>query len=242
MARVILDVSFHNAKATSNAGGWIIPKLSRQTSCGQVHISPHFESLKEVESQIDQMKADLEEIRSIAREQFSSAENAAVQPLHKAIGIVDDDEGVRGSFKFLLQTAGHYVETFAGAGDFLESDLSKFACLIFDQNMPGLSGLQLAERLRAEGVTTPIMLVTSAPSPTIVKRATEAGINLVLEKAPDADEILGFVSAPNPAPDMANALCLRLRGRGMKRLAPSRGVVTQLRPNSGGSGSRFYTA
>lgn len=242
MSRVILDVSFHDADGARGRGGWIIPKLLRQTSCGQVHISPHFESLQQIETQIDRMQADLEEIRMIARERFASDRAGAVQPRHKAIAVVDDDEAVRHALKFMLQTAGHYVETFTDAEAFLESDIAKFAKLIFDQNMPGLSGLELAARLRAEGIRTPIMLVTSAPSPAISHRAAELGVDYVLEKSADADALLSFVSAPEKAPDMHNALCLHLRDKPVQTSAGAKTrTLAPLRSDRPRSGPRFQT-
>ena len=69
---------------------------------------------------------------------------------HK-IAIVDDDLSIPDSLRFLLEVMGRTVETFASAAEFLQIDVRQFACLILDQHMPNMTGLELAGRLRAEG-------------------------------------------------------------------------------------------
>lgn len=56
------------------------------------------------------------------------------------------------------------------------------ACLILDHHMQQMTGLELAERLRADGVSIPILLTTGSPSPAIARRAAELGIEGVLEE------------------------------------------------------------
>jgi FixJ family two-component response regulator len=57
-------------------------------------------------------------------------------------------------------------------------------CLIVDQHMPGMTGLELAEQLRAEGNIVPIILITGWPSRTVYVRAAELGVEQALEKPP----------------------------------------------------------
>lgn len=111
------------------------------------------------------------------------------------IGVVDDDPAVLDSFRFLLEVAGYQVVTFRSAFDFLQNASEPPACLILDQYMPDLTGLELAERLRSDGSTLPILLITGLPSPAIVVRAAELGIEGVLEKPPDEADILCFANA-----------------------------------------------
>jgi len=75
--------------------------------------------------------------------------------------VVDDDPSVRRSLKRLVQAMGHVVETFASAEEYLcrgprEGD----ACLVLDQCMPGLSGLELQAVLRTERDPPPIVFLT----------------------------------------------------------------------------------
>lgn len=116
-------------------------------------------------------------------------------PERDTVAIVDDDDGVRSSLSFLLGALGHKVETFARAADFLASERQHVLCLILDHHMPGMTGLQLAETLRERGVRIPTLLVTGSPSYPIVKRALELGIDRVLEKPPQEDELLAFIKA-----------------------------------------------
>ena len=114
---------------------------------------------------------------------------------HGAVAIVDDDQAVRDSLKFLLEVAGHTVGTYASAVAFLEDRAVQPCCMILDQHMPQLTGLDLAARLRTDGIGIPILLISGALSPGIVARAAELGIEKVLGKPPTEDELLGFVNA-----------------------------------------------
>lgn len=113
----------------------------------------------------------------------------------RIIGIIDDDDAVRDSLKFLLEVAGHVVEAFASASEFLAAETRHLVCLILDHHMPHMTGLQLLERLRAEGWNVPVLLITGSPSPAIVSRAAELGVERVLEKPPVEDDVLDFVTA-----------------------------------------------
>jgi two-component system response regulator FixJ len=88
------------------------------------------------------------------------------------IAVVDDDDAVRESLAFLLTVTGHKVAAYASAADFLaQCDLSGVAGLILDHHMPKQTGLELLARLREDGRTLPVLLVTGSPSPEIVARA-----------------------------------------------------------------------
>lgn len=113
---------------------------------------------------------------------------------HK-IALVDDDRAVRDSLRFLLELLGHTVEVFGSAANFLKSDLHDVACLILDHHMPQMTGLELAGRLHANGVAIPILLITGSPSPAIATRATELGIERVLEKPLSEHDLLSFIES-----------------------------------------------
>jgi FixJ family two-component response regulator len=110
------------------------------------------------------------------------------------IAIVDDDAAVLASFRFMLEMAGFAVVTYASAIAYLESPAPRPRCLILDHHMPQMTGLELVSRLRAGGIDVPVMLVTSAPSPGVLARAAEIGVERVLEKPPSEAEVIGFVS------------------------------------------------
>jgi two-component system, LuxR family, response regulator FixJ len=111
------------------------------------------------------------------------------------IAIVDDDAAVRDSLRLLLEILGHPAETFESAAKFLKADVQDFPCLISDYRMPYMTGLDLAARLRADGANIPILLIADWPTPAILARAAEVGINRVLEKPTSDVDLLDFIIA-----------------------------------------------
>ena len=112
------------------------------------------------------------------------------------IAIVDDDIAVLESTTFLLEVMGHHVVSYKSALEFLEKrDIDHIAGLILDHHMPQMTGLDLAARLRADGSPIPILLITGAPSPTIVARAADLAIVKVLEKPPSEEDLLSFIDS-----------------------------------------------
>ena len=109
---------------------------------------------------------------------------------HRPVAVVDDDNAVRESLRFLLETAGFTVVDFGSARQFLaDAQTDHLACLVVDQHMPDLTGLQLVAQLRDRGILLPVALITGSPSPDLLQRAHELGVAKVLEK-PLADDIL----------------------------------------------------
>ncbi|HET8597634.1 MAG TPA: response regulator transcription factor [Castellaniella sp.] len=77
------------------------------------------------------------------------------------IYIVDDDEAVRDSLRWLLEANGYAVRSFAGAEEFLDAyNPDQVAVLIADVRMPGMSGLELQETLLARKAPLPIVFIT----------------------------------------------------------------------------------
>jgi FixJ family two-component response regulator len=96
------------------------------------------------------------------------------------VGVVDDDPAVRSSLKFSLEIEGFAVDIYASAADLLrQKDLSRFSCLVIDQNMPGLKGLDLVAKLREQPNTIPVILITTHPSRALIARAQEAQVGIV---------------------------------------------------------------
>jgi two-component system response regulator TtrR len=75
--------------------------------------------------------------------------------------IVDDDEAVRDSLRWLLEANGYRVRSFVSAERFLEDyDPAQVGVLICDVRMPGMSGLELQEQLIARQAPLPIVFIT----------------------------------------------------------------------------------
>lgn len=111
----------------------------------------------------------------------------------RVVAVVDDDLAVLDSIKFLLELEGHKVRTYSSAAGFLNDQPARPACLITDQHMPGLTGLDLVARLRDEGVNIPTLLITGLSSAAIGARAAQLGVEAVIDKPPGEDELLRFV-------------------------------------------------
>jgi two-component system response regulator FixJ len=111
------------------------------------------------------------------------------------VAVVDDDDAVRDSLRFLLETAGFSVAVFGSAAQFLnEARPSDMKCLVVDQHMPDVTGLQLVTRLRSQGATLPIALITGSPSTELLRQAYELGVAKVMEKPLDDDALLDFIA------------------------------------------------
>jgi len=75
--------------------------------------------------------------------------------------VVDDDESIRTLWRWLMESNGIAVKTFATAVEFIESYRSGGAgCLVLDLKLPGMSGLELQEYLHSRGIEIPIVFVT----------------------------------------------------------------------------------
>jgi FixJ family two-component response regulator len=75
--------------------------------------------------------------------------------------VVDDDDAVRDSLGMLLKAIGLKYETYPSALDFLQHyQPTRHACLVADIRMPGLSGLELQQRLNEQGAQIPIIFIT----------------------------------------------------------------------------------
>ncbi len=110
------------------------------------------------------------------------------------VAVVDDDEAVRDSLRFLLETAGFDVDTFASACQFLAASISHpCICLLVDQHMPNLTGLDLLRRLRESGQMPRVALMTGSPSEELTRQALELGVVAVLEKPLAEASLFGFV-------------------------------------------------
>jgi FixJ family two-component response regulator len=97
--------------------------------------------------------------------------------------VVDDDEAVRRSLKFALELEGLDVRLYANAAHLLgETSLPGTGCLVVDQHMPGLDGIELVGRLRGRDVGLPAILITARPSDDLQQRARRAGFLRVVEK------------------------------------------------------------
>src|SRR5262245_35725877 len=102
---------------------------------------------------------------------------------HRMIYVVDDDAFVRSATIDLLGSLGYEAVAFDSAESFLDSrQANGTTCLVLDCNLPGLSGLELQERLRIDGSPAAIIFITAFPNERDEKRALAAGAVAYLTK------------------------------------------------------------
>lgn len=115
-------------------------------------------------------------------------------PTKPVISIVDDDESVREGTADLIKSMGFIAKMFPDAEGFLRSDSIRCtACLITDVRMPGMTGLELHERLAAQGNDIPTILVTAFPNDRDRAQAISAGVVCYLSKPFNEDDLLACI-------------------------------------------------
>ena len=111
------------------------------------------------------------------------------------IAVVDDDASFLRSVGRLLRAAGYDVQMFGTARDFLAHlPACKPQCLVLDVHMPGMSGLELQERLAADGSCLPIIFVTAYDTPQTRESARRAGGFGLLLKPFDQQALLQTIA------------------------------------------------
>ena len=108
------------------------------------------------------------------------------------ISVVDDDPSIVEAVVSLLESVGYDAAGFASAQDFLNSpQLHCTACLIVDVRMPGIGGLELQQRLAAENIRTPIIVITAHGEQEVATTMLRGGAVAVLHKPFKQESLLG---------------------------------------------------
>ena len=111
--------------------------------------------------------------------------------------IVDDDEAVRDSLKWLLEGNGYSVKVFENAEQLLdtqtEQETSLAGCLILDVRMPGITGIELYDELLAKKISIPVIFITGHGSVTLAVKSMKKGAIDFLEKPFSEEEICKLV-------------------------------------------------
>ncbi|MBN2563755.1 MAG: response regulator transcription factor [Phycisphaerae bacterium] len=104
--------------------------------------------------------------------------------------VVDDDPGVRKGLSMLIKSVGLNVEAYPGAQAFLDAcEPTRPGCLVLDVRMPGMSGLELQEKLAAQQITLPVIILTGHADVPMAVRAMQAGAIDFIEK-PFREQVL----------------------------------------------------
>jgi RNA polymerase sigma factor (sigma-70 family) len=97
--------------------------------------------------------------------------------------VVDDDEGVRNSLRFLLKSVGLTARTLSSASEFLDTyQPSQAGCLVLDVRMPGMSGLELQQQLNVRGAPIPVIFITGHGDVPMAVEAMQHGAFDFLQK------------------------------------------------------------
>ena len=110
------------------------------------------------------------------------------------VHVVDDDEAMRNSMAFLLRAENLQVQTYADATDFLNAlPEIKAGCVVTDVRMPGMSGIELLQRLRELKVSVPVIVVSGHGDVPLAVEAMKTGALDFIEKPFDDDVFLRAV-------------------------------------------------
>ena len=115
----------------------------------------------------------------------------------EVVYVVDDDEAVRDSLTWLLESNGYTVRCHASAERFLQSlqntDKSTISCVILDVRMPGMSGLELQDRLIAENLPMPVSFITGHGDVSMAVSTMKRGAVDFIEKPFKENELCNLV-------------------------------------------------
>jgi two-component system response regulator FixJ len=112
----------------------------------------------------------------------------------RRVHIIDDDEAMRDSLVFLLDTAGIAARASASARAFLDTlSESEPDCVITDIRMPEMTGLDLIKALKAAGRDIPVIVITGHGDVPLAVEAMKAGVIDFIEKPFDDEALLGAV-------------------------------------------------
>ncbi len=123
----------------------------------------------------------------------------------RTVHLIDDDPAMRDSLGFLLEMQGFAPRLFDSAQAFLEAlpDLPMAGCILTDLRMPGMSGLELVARLKVEGVSLPVVVMTGHGDVGLAVEAMKAGVVDFIEKPFSAEVLVKAIQGAlsrDPAP------------------------------------------
>ncbi len=110
--------------------------------------------------------------------------------------VIDDDEAMRDSLSFLLESAGFGVTLFETAQSFLDALQGlEFGCVVSDVRMPGIDGIELLKRMKSRHSMFPILIMTGHGDVPLAVEAMKLGAVDFLEKPFEDDRLIGMMEA-----------------------------------------------
>jgi two-component system CheB/CheR fusion protein len=121
------------------------------------------------------------------------AENARLEG-QETVYIIDDDGAVRNAMRMIFEASGFHVEAFADCEDFSDAPRAEAnSCLLVDANLPGMSGLEMLQKLSASRSQLPAILMTGEGDVKMAVQAMKAGAFDFIEKPVNQNDLLKFV-------------------------------------------------
>jgi two-component system, LuxR family, response regulator FixJ len=108
--------------------------------------------------------------------------------------VVDDDEAIRTLWRWLMESQGIAVQTFATAGEFIAAYRQGPGCLVLDLRLPGMSGLELQEYLRQRGIEIPVVFMSAHGDVRTAVSAIKSGAVDFIEKPFSYREVLSVIA------------------------------------------------
>jgi FixJ family two-component response regulator len=110
------------------------------------------------------------------------------------IAVVDDDESFRIALEGFIRSLGYLARSFSSGDEFMGStDLRHYACIISDIQMPGMSGIEMKQRLALNGIAIPVIMVTARMEPFLRDQALQAGALCVIRKPFDPQDLIACI-------------------------------------------------
>ncbi|WP_172597708.1 response regulator transcription factor [Sulfuriflexus mobilis] len=111
-----------------------------------------------------------------------------------AVHIIDDDESVRLAISGLMESEGIVSSIFASAEDFLvKVNRDAQGCVLADVKMPGMTGLELIEKMECESIYMPVVMMSGCGDISIAVKAMKEGVLDFIEKPFDNDKLIKIV-------------------------------------------------
>ena len=118
------------------------------------------------------------------------------QSAEGVVHIVDDDEAMRDSLLFLLDSAGLEARAYDSAASFLNALPGlEPGCILTDVRMPQINGLEMVRRVKAAGVELPVIVMTGHADLALAIEAMRAGVIDFLEKPFEDEALLSVLRA-----------------------------------------------
>jgi two-component system CheB/CheR fusion protein len=156
---------------------------------GHLHLNKPVKA-KELVSLIQRCLAEPRRLVSIRQ----PAEVAGNGPQTQTMFVVDDDSAVREAMRDLLKEDGRTVEIYTSSEAFLEAYRpGRVGCLLVDARMPGMSGLDLLQRLKNAGTRLPAIMITGQGDVPMAVEAMKAGAADFIEKPIRRDELFASI-------------------------------------------------